>query len=517
MEMVIDPRSGCHYIDPEFDPVSDGFPPPRVSIDTVTCEDRTIVKVDGVNRPGVLLEVVQVLTDLDLIVRKAYVASDGEWLMDVFHVTDQLGHKLTDTALVDYIQESLALKIKGGSQRPAEVKTCLGNLLGAGHLPSDSTALEITAADRPGLLSDVTAVLTGLSCEAESCRAWTHNGRAACVIYITDSTTRLPITEPNRLAVIEEKMESVVEARHNPGELRRVSLSGPVERRDHMDRRLHQLMQDDKDYEAGPPPPPVESDQLSVAVEARRWSGGECREGGRSEAQCGPRVSIDCWKERDYYVVNVRSRDRPKLMFDTIWALTEFDFDVAHAYVSTGGSIAVQEYYVRRIDGTPETEMEQGRFIRCVLAAVERRVAHGLRVEIHAPRRDGLISDVTKSFRENGMSLAGAEWVRQQASVVGSFYVTEASSSSGGPGRVDPRRLEVVRDEIGDGIFFETNDDCSGDGGSHLGCRSPSSVNSSSGIWSTLKEKKCRPKLWLGSLLWSRIGQFSGNSGSIQS
>lgn len=39
-------------------------------------------KVVSVNRHGSLLEVVQVLTDLNLIITKAYFSSDGEWLMD---------------------------------------------------------------------------------------------------------------------------------------------------------------------------------------------------------------------------------------------------------------------------------------------------------------------------------------------------------------------------------------------------------------------------------------------------
>lgn len=34
------------------------------------------------NKPGILLEVVQILTDLDLIITKAYISSDGGWFMD---------------------------------------------------------------------------------------------------------------------------------------------------------------------------------------------------------------------------------------------------------------------------------------------------------------------------------------------------------------------------------------------------------------------------------------------------
>lgn len=41
-----------------------------------------MMQVDSANRPGILLEVVQVLTDLDLIITKAYISSDGGWFMD---------------------------------------------------------------------------------------------------------------------------------------------------------------------------------------------------------------------------------------------------------------------------------------------------------------------------------------------------------------------------------------------------------------------------------------------------
>ena len=36
----------------------------------------------SVNRHGILLEVVQVLTDLNLVITKAYISSDGGWFMD---------------------------------------------------------------------------------------------------------------------------------------------------------------------------------------------------------------------------------------------------------------------------------------------------------------------------------------------------------------------------------------------------------------------------------------------------
>ena len=41
-----------------------------------------VSQVNSANKHGILLEVVQILTDLDLIVNKAYISSDGGWFMD---------------------------------------------------------------------------------------------------------------------------------------------------------------------------------------------------------------------------------------------------------------------------------------------------------------------------------------------------------------------------------------------------------------------------------------------------
>ena len=39
-------------------------------------------QIDSANRYGILLEMVQVLTELDLVISKSYISSDGGWLMD---------------------------------------------------------------------------------------------------------------------------------------------------------------------------------------------------------------------------------------------------------------------------------------------------------------------------------------------------------------------------------------------------------------------------------------------------
>lgn len=88
--------------------------------------------MDTVNRHGTLLEGVQVLTDLNLVITKAYISRDGVWFMDgklncllryleemitlfllpdlvfqnsVLYVTGNDGSKVEDESVLNYIQK----------------------------------------------------------------------------------------------------------------------------------------------------------------------------------------------------------------------------------------------------------------------------------------------------------------------------------------------------------------------------------------------------------------------------
>ncbi|WOH10188.1 hypothetical protein DCAR_0729651 [Daucus carota subsp. sativus] len=76
MEVIV--RSPFYY--PDFEQFYERLHPPRVCIDNDTCQDCTLV--DSINKNGILLEMVQVLTDLDLVILKGYISSDGGWFMD---------------------------------------------------------------------------------------------------------------------------------------------------------------------------------------------------------------------------------------------------------------------------------------------------------------------------------------------------------------------------------------------------------------------------------------------------
>lgn len=404
------------YFDPEYETLSQRINPPRVVIDNESCESSTLVKVDSVNKHGILLEVVQVLTDLDLVISKAYISSDGGWFMDVFHVTDQLGHKLTDSGLIEYVQQSLGAK--RGTATP-DVRTCLGRTVGVQSI-AEHTAIELIGTDRPGLLSEISAVLTGLRCNVVAAEVWTHNRRVACVVYVTDETTSGPIDDSQRLSSMKEQLCNVLKATDDRRGVKTDFSMGLT----HTERRLHQMMFADRDYERS---------TLS------------------SQTSCDnrPQITIENCKEKGYSVVNICSRDRPKLLFDTVCTLTDMQYVVFHATIDSDGPNAIQEYYIRHMDGcTLDTEGEKQRVIKCLEAAIERRVSQGIRLELCTRDRVGLLSDITRLFRENGLSVTRADVSTQGDKAVNTFYVTDAS---GGP--VDMKTIEAMRNEIGQQIL----------------------------------------------------------------
>uniref|UniRef100_A0A0D6QYN3 ACT domain-containing protein n=1 Tax=Araucaria cunninghamii TaxID=56994 RepID=A0A0D6QYN3_ARACU len=448
------------YFDPEYESLSQRIHPPMVRIDNDTYQDCSLVMVDSANRHGILLEVVQVLTDLDLIISKAYISSDGGWFMDVFHVTDQLGNKLTDQRIIDYIQQALGAKRDAST---TEVRTCLGRTVGVQSI-GEHTVIELTGTDRPGLLSEISAVLTNLKSNVVAAEVWTHKMRVACVVYITDELTAKPIEDPERLNSIKEQLSNVLKGNDDRKGVKTDFSMGLT----HTERRLHQMMFADRDYE-GP-------ETRSLGEDGR------------------PIITIENCNEKGYSVVTVHSKDRPKLLFDTVCTLTDMQYVVFHASINSTESCAVQEYYIRHMDGcTLDTEGEKQRVIKCLEAAIERRVSDGIRLELCTRDRVGLLSDITRIFRENGLSVTRADVTTRGDRAVNVFYVTDAS---GNP--VDMKIVEAIRKEIGHTYLQVKN--------------APSSPRSC-----PIDNATEKPRFSFGSLLKSQIERFSYNIGLIRS
>ncbi|GAB4840160.1 ACT domain-containing protein acr4 [Ancistrocladus abbreviatus] len=399
--------SSSQDMDDEYEKLIRRMNPPRVVIDNETCKNATVIQVDSANKHGILLEVVQILTDLNLVITKAYISSDGGWFMDVFNVTDQDGNKVTNEEVLDYIQKLL------GPDSASITRS-------VGVLPSsDYTSIELLGRDRPGLLSEVSAVLAHLKCSVVNAEVWTHNTRAAAVMHITDQESGRAIVDPERLARVEELLRNVLRGSNRSREAKTVVAHNAT----HTERRLHQMMFADRDYER------VDDDE--------------------SEERERPNVSVVNWYDKDYSMVTIRCKDRPKLLFDTICTLTDMQYVVFHGSVDAEGTEAYQEYYVRHVDGSPvKSDAERQRVIQCLEAAIERRVSEGLKLELCTADRVGLLSDVTRIFRENGLTVSRAEVTTRAGNAVNTFYVRDAS---GYP--VDAKTIESIRDAIGQTIL----------------------------------------------------------------
>lgn len=130
-------------------------------------------------------------------------------------------------------------------------------------------------------------------------------------MHVTNRPIGLAIKDPEKVALIRELLCNVVK---DDGYSRTAKSMVSAEIM-HTGRRLHQLMFDDRDYERG---------------------------GAVVDEESRPRVTaMDCL-ERDYTVVILRSKDRPKLLFDTICTLTDMQYVVFHGTVDAGRPEAYQ-------------------------------------------------------------------------------------------------------------------------------------------------------------------------------
>lgn len=169
---------------------------------------------------------------------------------------------------------------------------------------SGFTALELTGTDRVGLLSEVFAVLADLQCSVGEAKVWTHSGRIAALMYVKDCNSGSLIEDPEKIDTIEARLRNVLKG-DNDIRSARTSVSLAVT---HTERRLHQMMAADRDYERMP---------LSNS----------CKDSSV--------VTVQNWTERSYSVINVQCEDRPKLLFDVVCTLTDMEYVVFHAAINT--------------------------------------------------------------------------------------------------------------------------------------------------------------------------------------
>ncbi|CAN4097655.1 unnamed protein product [Withania somnifera] len=405
------------------------------------------MQIDSVNKQGLLLEVVQVLTDMNLIILKGYISSDAGWFMDVFHVKDELGNKITSQSVVNHIQQAI------GANREGIYKSKTTNRKNFKcESPPEPTAIEMTGRDRPGLFSEISAALADLHCNVVEAHAWSHNAFLACVVYISEESSDTPINH-SRLTDIEDHLTTVLQAttalstsEENVKQQEVKTAYGLNPEGEgtvtDVERRLHQLMLSVRDFES--PSKPI----ISQRIVSRRLIDTIDKEEKILS------VCIENCDEKGYSIVSIQCKDRRRLMFDTVCTLTDMQYVIFHASVDSRGGYAFQEYFIRHVDGyAMNTESEKERVIKCLEAAIERRVCEGIRLELCANNRVGLLSDITRVLRENGLAVVRADIATEGGRARNIFYLRDISGNNR-----DLKFLKSMKTEMGE-IDVAVNDE----------------------------------------------------------
>jgi UTP:GlnB (protein PII) uridylyltransferase len=190
----------------------------------------------------------------------------------------------------------------------------------------------------------------------------------------------------------------------------------------------------------------------------------------------------------------------------------------------------MQEYYIRHKDGrTVDTHAERQKVTRSLRSAVERRGTHvsrlyqffstcflspppfadkcrrflqGLKVELRANDRSGLLSDFTKVLREHGLSLLRIELKRYKDEAFGVFYLVTDAGGEVRAEAVRPVQATLQAMDISLDVVKEAP-----------ACPPVRKTSVPAPPVAGQVQERARPSL--GSLLWSRLGKLSDNFGHI--
>lgn len=96
--------------------------PPRALVDNKPSRAHTVIEVNGRDRPGLLYDITNAMTNLGLQISSAHISTYGERVVDVFYVKDVFGHKVEHDRKLEQIRASLlkALEDPAAAAKAAE-------------------------------------------------------------------------------------------------------------------------------------------------------------------------------------------------------------------------------------------------------------------------------------------------------------------------------------------------------------------------------------------------------------
>jgi hypothetical protein len=125
-----------------------------------------------------------------------------------------------------------------------------------------------------------------------------------------------------------------------------------------------------------------------------------------------PQVTVK-HKDRQYWLVDIRCKDRNKLCFDTVCTLADMRLDTYHATIDSEGGIGSQLFYCRPRFGATEFDRSRAESLTAMLtSAVQRRFPAGLKVLVvdgpepeQGARPGGQLAHLAAALRDWGLSV----------------------------------------------------------------------------------------------------------------
>lgn len=95
---------------------------PEINVNNIWSDRHTVIEVSGLDRPGLLYDLTNKLSRLNLNIASAHIATFGERAVDVFYVTDLTGAKVTSSQRGSAIRKALktVFDADGDKKKPAK-------------------------------------------------------------------------------------------------------------------------------------------------------------------------------------------------------------------------------------------------------------------------------------------------------------------------------------------------------------------------------------------------------------
>lgn len=321
----------------------------------------------------------------------------------------------------------------------------------------ETTVFEVSGLDRTGLLADVMQLLTKQECDVRSAAVWTYKGRVAFVLSVTERGR--PVVENIKLNNLNQLIYRAMESPGSTTIVRVQKVRGEV----HHDRRLHQLMLQDemrgwmdnnsKRVSSTEPEMLQDGAQIKNPTSPNLKVNDSAAEldimlDYRSTKLDKPVIDISHCSYPNYWTINIKCRDRTKLLFDTVCTLADMEYDIYHATIdASSDGAASQEYFVRPRLGDADFNGNDAELLKAMLdSSIQRRFPKGLKVHVRSSDRFGCLASLARQLQTADLSISRAK-VRTFATSNSCGHTLYVMNSDGL--MPDKRRVEQVLIESG--------------------------------------------------------------------